>query len=239
MCLLAAVEFEKRKQRNKDNIDAKKIEKEIAELESYRVICKTRQMSCYDAFRLHNSPHDFKANVNRLELASIWDEIIEMLKRYQLPDDFEGQEDWVALGTKFRRLVEPLDVANYYRHSKDEESGPYLGTPGKRRKPRPKRYIYTQRWSEHARKLKAESSGESHFWAEVEELRTKTSSPDGFEQVKPRVLQLERNIQEWVKGEELGRDKDVLLCQESILVKWWKTLPDQHKKDSAFKNLIY
>jgi enhanced disease susceptibility 1 protein len=237
LCLLAAIEFEKRKQRKKDDIDAKRkdIQKEISELESYRDNCKLRQITCYDAFKLHNNRQDFKANVNRLELASIWDEIIEMVKTYQLPDDFEGQEDWVELGTTCRRLVEPLDVANYYRHSKDEESGPYLGTPGKRRKPRPKRYIYPQRWLEHAKKLTPESSGESHFWAEVEELRTKTTSNEGFERVKPRVLQLEKNIQKWVKGRELGMD---VLLEESILRKWWETLPEQHKKDSCIQELI-
>jgi hypothetical protein len=38
--------------------------------------------------------------------------------------------------------------------------------------------------------MPAESSGESHFWAEVEELRTRTSSRGGFEEVKERVLKL-------------------------------------------------
>ncbi|MED6203495.1 Protein eds1L, partial [Stylosanthes scabra] len=61
-----------------------------------------------------------------------------MLKRYELPDEFEGKKEWIELGTSFRRLVEPLDIANYYRHLKNEDTGPYMI------KARPKRYRYTQ-----------------------------------------------------------------------------------------------
>ena len=152
-----------------------------------------------------------------------------MLKRYELPDDFEGQRAWVELGTMYRRLVEPLDIANYYGNLKNEDTGPYM-TKG-----RPTRYRYTQRWREHAEKMPAESSGESHFWAEVEELRARTDSREGFEEVKEMVLKLERNIQKWVNGGEVGKD---VLFEGSTLVKWWKTLPQQHKLESCISGLI-
>ena len=56
---------------------------------------------------------DSEANVKGLKLASIWDIIMEILKRYELPDKFESNEDRIKLGTKFRKLVKPLDIANY------------------------------------------------------------------------------------------------------------------------------
>jgi hypothetical protein len=46
--------------------------------------------------------------------------------------------------------------------------------------------------------MPAESSRESHFWAEVKE----------------RVLKLERNVEKWVNGGELGKD---VLLEESTL----------------------
>ncbi|XP_059441044.1 protein EDS1B-like, partial [Corylus avellana] len=232
LCLRAAGVLEKRKQGNKRNIDAKEkdIHNAMNELEtSYRAYCKLRKVGCYDAFKLQKNRQDFDANLKRLTLTGIWDEIIDMLKRYELPDDFEGQRAWVELGTRYRRLVEPLDIANYYRHLKNEDTGPYA-TKG-----RPKRFRYTQRWREHAEKMPAESSGESHFWAEVEELQAKTGNGEGFEEVKERVLKLERNIQKWVNGGEV--EKDVLL-EESTLVKWWKTLPQHHKLESCISGLI-
>ncbi|GJR78476.1 proton pump-interactor 1-like protein [Tanacetum coccineum] len=56
---------------------------------------------------------DSEANVKRLKPAGIWDIIVEILKWYELRDKFESNEDWIMLGTKFRKLVKPLDITNY------------------------------------------------------------------------------------------------------------------------------
>ncbi|GKG35870.1 EDS1L-like protein [Tanacetum coccineum] len=53
---------------------------------------------------------DSEAHVKRLKLAGIWDIIVEILKRYELRDKFESNEDWKMLGTKFRKLVKPLET---------------------------------------------------------------------------------------------------------------------------------
>lgn len=96
----------------------------MRELEDYKALCEINNgKGYYDAFKVQQDEKDFQANVKRLVLAGIWDEIIEMLKKYELPDEFEGKEDWIILGTRFRRLVEPLDIANYYRHLKHEDTG--------------------------------------------------------------------------------------------------------------------
>ena len=232
MCLCAAGELEKRKIGNKESIDLKKpdIERAMKFLEEdYQLNGRHRGLGCYDAFKLHETPKDFEANVKRLELAGIWDEIIEMLKRYELPDTFEGLIDWVLLGTRYRRLVEPLDIANYYRHLKNEDTKAYMI------RGRPKRYRFTQRWREHAdrNKIPAESSGESCFWAEVEELRIKISS-QGFEPIKEEVLLLEAQVQNWINLEELSRD---VLLEKSTFKKWWEDLPREHKLTSCIKDL--
>ena len=233
MCLCAAGELEKRKIGNKESIDLKKpdIERAMKFLEEdYQLNGRHRGLGCYDAFKLHETPKDFEANVKRLELAGIWDEIIEMLKRYELPDTFEGLIDWVLLGTRYRRLVEPLDIANYYRHLKNEDTKAYMI------RGRPKRYRFTQRWREHAdrNKIPAESSGESCFWAEVEELRIKISS-QGFEPIKKEVLQLEDQVLDWINNNKLDRD---VLLEKSTFKKWWEDLPREHKLTSCIKDLM-
>ncbi|KAJ0571301.1 putative EDS1, EP domain-containing protein [Helianthus annuus] len=63
------------------------------------------------------------SNKALLDLAKIWDVIVEMVRREDLPDDFEVWGELVDLGTRFRRVYEPLDIANYYRHSKGEDTG--------------------------------------------------------------------------------------------------------------------
>ena len=187
----------------------------------YQTDREVRKVGYYDAFKLQNDGEDFQANVKRLELAGMWDEIIEMLKRYALPDEFEGRKEWIELGTEFRRLVEPLDIANYYRHQKNNDPGPYLI------KARPKRHRFTQRWLEHARRISQGSSSESCFWATVEELR---NSDKPFEELKETIMDLERDIDRWAQHGEIGKD---VFLDESTFAKWWKTLPYQHKQGSC------
>ncbi|KAJ4974653.1 hypothetical protein NE237_007827 [Protea cynaroides] len=102
LCLCAARESEQKKQRNQEKIDnnRKKIEYTLRKLEDYRDKGKMSKIGYYDAFKLQTEREDYDANVTRLELAGIWSEIIEMLKRYELPDGFECREDWVELGTR-------------------------------------------------------------------------------------------------------------------------------------------
>ena len=159
------------------------------------------------------------------------DEIIEKLRSYELPDEFEGNPEWIKRGTMYRTLVEPLDVANYYRHLKNKDCGPYM-----KEGCRPSRYRYTQRWLQHAERRPEEGYSDSCFWAEVEELYNIAIDNKGsFEDVKKRVVRLEAQINIWNKKRVL--DKNVLL-EGSTLVKWWKALPPQHREESCIRSLI-
>ncbi|EEF52075.1 protein EDS1B [Ricinus communis] len=199
LCLRATGELEKQKSNNQRAIDKKMadIEHGVANLQGYKKRCQ-HKVGYYDAFKLSEDREEFDANVERLKLAGIWDEIIEMLKRYELPDEFEGRKAWIDVGTKYRRIVEPLDIANYYRHLKNEDTGPYM------ERGRPKRYKCTQRWREHAERMSNESL-ESCFWAEVEELCMKAGSLG----IRENVLRLKSQVEEWIR--DGVQDQDVFL----------------------------
>ncbi|KAL3716932.1 hypothetical protein ACJRO7_008499 [Eucalyptus globulus] len=231
LCLRAAGEFEKQKEHNRNTVKGNKdaINKTLKALEEYRTTCRNDGVGYYDAFKMQKKEQDFKANVKRLELATIWDEIIEMVRHGQLPDEFEAEKEWVDLGTQFRRLVEPIDIANYYRHKKNEDAGPYMI------RGRPSRYHYPQRWRENAEQLDRDSSGESCFWAEVEELEDEVTNKRPWKEIENRVLTLEKNLRKWYDKEEV--EKDVFL-EDSTLVKWWRSLPDDHKANSCIKGLM-
>ncbi|OIV89867.1 hypothetical protein TanjilG_23132 [Lupinus angustifolius] len=228
LCLRAAGMLEKHKKNNEDKIDKKKALASMKELEEYKATCEI-QKGYYDAFKVQKETRDFQANVKRLVLAGIWDEIIEMLKRYELPDEFEGNSEWVKLGTSFRRLVEPLDIANYYRHLKNEDTGPYMI------KARPKRYRYTQRWVEHANRIPTGASSESTILAEVEELWSWSNNNKPFEDIKEKVMTLEQDIKRWFEKGEITRN---VFLKDSTFVKWWETLPIEHKATSCIATLI-
>lgn len=231
LCLQAAGELEKQKASNEEKIktNTKKAQKHMKSVETYKAMNETQNLGYYDAFKQQINRIDFESNVNRLELASVWDEIIEMLKRYELPDDFEVKAEWVDQGTDFRRLLEPLDIANYYRHVRNDVAGPYMG------KGRPRRYRYTQRWLEHLKRKPAGTYSESCFLAQVEELCIRTSKNIPFEVLEEEILKLEGEIKRW--NEEKVLSKDVFL-EGSTFMKWWKTLPQRHQDKSYIRGLI-
>ncbi|GER38528.1 gamma-glutamyltranspeptidase 1 [Striga asiatica] len=226
LCLRAAGELEKQKRENEKKINSNKdtIKEALTRIQEYKTSCEIRKIGYYDAFKIQKDTVDFDANVKRLELTGIWDEIMEMIKRYELPDGFEARKEWIELGTLFRRLLEPLDIANYYRHLKNEDTGPYMV------KGRPKRYRFTQRWREHAERMEIGMGSETTFWAEVEELRVK---PYGL--VKDEILRLEEKMVTWVNNGWLKKD---VFLDESTFTKWWRTLPFEHRLGSCVSGFI-
>ncbi|KAI3673467.1 hypothetical protein L6452_39586 [Arctium lappa] len=240
-CLLAAEEAENRKKENKKLIDAsmrkygsnltrsegtrtekKIIEDILDEIREYKEKHADGNTDYYDAFKLQDQHDDFIANINRLVLAKLLDVIIEMLMREDLPDGFEGRKEWVDLVTEFRRLVEPLDIANYYRHSKGNG---YMEV-------RPKRYKFTQRWYEHANVTGFESISESSFMAEVEELKKEVEEPrkKTLEEVKAGLESIEKQVQKSICDEKIP-EKDVF-WGESTISTLWKKLPYDHHNRS-------
>ncbi|KAI4343794.1 hypothetical protein L6164_011103 [Bauhinia variegata] len=225
LCLLAARESEKRKLRNQEKINQSKakIEEKLKEVEDYRAMCEMGGEGYYESFKLQMKDEDFEANVNRLDLEALWNEITDMLYLYELPDEFESSRDWIKLGTQFRCLLEPLDIANYYRHPRP---GTYM------KEGRPRRYKYAQQWLEHSLRKKKSPQvtriESSCYWAMVEELiRDKDKS------VEEKILQVDT----WIDNEDLPKEKDVFL-KKSTFVKWWETLPQQHRESSSVQTLI-
>ncbi|KAG7560060.1 Fungal lipase-like domain [Arabidopsis thaliana x Arabidopsis arenosa] len=253
--VLAALEEEKKRVENQKKIENKwpQIVKELSWIENeYKPKCQAHKNGYYDSFKVSNEENDFKANVKRAQLAGIFDEVLGLSKKGQLPDEFEGGRDWVELATRYRRLIEPLDIANYHRHLKNEDTGPYMI------RGRPNRYIYAQRGYEHLilkpegriaedvfwnkvnglnlglqqeiQEILKNSGSEcgSCFWAEVEELKGKP-----YEEVEVRVKTLEGLLGGWITAGEVD-DKEIFL-EGSTFRKWWITLPLNHKLHSPLR----
>ncbi|KAF2543423.1 hypothetical protein F2Q68_00031096 [Brassica cretica] len=158
-CLLAAYEAEKKRVDNQSKMDKereykteekmdkekkpKKIEEKDWIENVYKPRCLALAKGYYDSFKESPEDDDFTANVTRAELAGSFDKVFGLLKKGQLPDGFEGRSEWIELQIRYVKLVEPLDIANYHRHLKNEDTGPYMG------KGRPNRYKHAQRLFEH------------------------------------------------------------------------------------------
>lgn len=252
MCLLAAEEAEKRKKQNEDQIkgrmrkynkrkpeyELKTIEDLIEKILKYKEEHDDRKSDYYEALKFHNNQDDFTANVYRIEQAKIWDAITEMVMRKDLPDEFEAWDELVDLATQYRRVFEPLDTANYYRHSKGDS---YMGV-------RLNRYKFTQRWYEHANATAFELVSESNFVAEVEELMIELVSEDNpvsevkepakevikpqkkkktFEEVSNAFESIKNKVKKWQSDEKI--EHKVVYCGDSILSKFQEKLAEGKK----------
>eukprot|EP00253_Pinus_taeda_P021819 PITA_21819 len=170
--LRKAGEIEDRQHRKVDELATDLSQKQslMAEFEWYKERCENGRIGYYDAFKNRNK-RDIDANLRRVKLAEFWDEIIEMWENHELPSDFQSQNKWINAGTTYRKLVEPLDIANYYHTN---GNGKYLSDG------RPKRHKVLQEWMEAKEKTRssrgqrsrgkpASLTEDSCFWAYVEE----------------------------------------------------------------------
>uniref|UniRef100_A0A0D6R0R3 Fungal lipase-like domain-containing protein n=1 Tax=Araucaria cunninghamii TaxID=56994 RepID=A0A0D6R0R3_ARACU len=210
-----------------------KAQRAMAELEWYKKRCRDEGVGYYDSFRLQKDRKDFRANINCVRLAVFWDEIIQMLENNELPEDFPSRNKWIYSATAYRQLVEPLEIANYYRVGKHEVSGHYLSTG------RPHRYQILEKWLED--KVKSEKqerkprtapaslTQDSCFWAYLEELRH-SFEKNPTESI-PKLKEFEKRVMHMIDVQELS--SEVFLDNSSFMI-WWKSeLPPIYKHASC------
>ncbi|GJR47955.1 lipase-like PAD4, partial [Tanacetum coccineum] len=154
-----------------------------AQIEWYKNLCdeSVDQLGYYDSFKLRNgaSRCNFKVYLNREKLGKFWDNVIDMLEKNQLPRDFHKRAKWVYASHSYQLLVEPLDIAEYYRSDAHRIKGHYL------KDGREKRYKILDKWwrerdisgendnsyNSSRRSKFASLTQDSCFWAKVEEAR--------------------------------------------------------------------
>ncbi|KAJ8550202.1 hypothetical protein K7X08_033909 [Anisodus acutangulus] len=147
-----------------------------AQIEWYKASCDNSgdQMGYYDSFKQRGaSKRDFKVNMNRIKLAQFWDSVIDKLEANELPYDFHKRAKWINASQFYKLLVEPLDIAEYYRSGMHHVKGHYM------QHGRERRYkIFDKWWSDNdtddhpnARSRFASSTQDSCFWAQVEAAR--------------------------------------------------------------------
>uniref|UniRef100_A0A6N2KUS9 Fungal lipase-like domain-containing protein n=1 Tax=Salix viminalis TaxID=40686 RepID=A0A6N2KUS9_SALVM len=177
-CLKAARRMGRTPNLNCANLAIKlsKINPYRAEIEWYKAFCDRSddQMGYYDSFKQRGaSKRDSKVNLNRHKLARFWDNVINLFESNQLPHDFHRQKKWVNASQFYKLLVEPLDIAEYYRTGMHRSKGHYI-MHGRER-----RYRIFDRWwnetsgseKENKRSKFASLTQDTCFWARVEEAR--------------------------------------------------------------------
>lgn len=148
-----------------------------AEIEWYKACCEESddQLGYYDSFKQRGaSKRDYKVNMNRHKLNQFWDNVIYMLDNNNLPADFQTRAKWINASQFYKLLVEPLDIAEYYRTGMHLLKGHYISHG------RERRYKIFDKWwdsrivkedEKNTRSKFASLTQDTCFWAKVEEAR--------------------------------------------------------------------
>ncbi|PKI31127.1 hypothetical protein CRG98_048482 [Punica granatum] len=164
--------------------------------------------------------------MSRVVLATFWNGMVGMWERNELPIDFHRRSKWVNASQSYKLLVEPLDIADYYRMEKHREKGHYIENG------RERRYRVFDRWwrerrggekSGSNRKNFASLPQDSCFWARVEEAKEsvemakKETEPMKLSAVLGRISDFEKYVGGLIDSKEVSRD---VLFANSSYSKW-------------------
>ncbi|KAL9233359.1 hypothetical protein vseg_008374 [Gypsophila vaccaria] len=153
-----------------------KITPQRAQIEWYKTCCddSDNQLGYYDSFKQRQaSKRDNQVNMFRIKLANFWDSVIHKIDNNELPHDFPKSRKYINASHFYQLLVEPLDIAEYYRSGEHLRRGHYLSNGRDRR-----HEVFAKWWRERdvveedsKRSKFASLTQDSCFWARVEEAR--------------------------------------------------------------------
>ncbi|KAJ6854494.1 senescence-associated carboxylesterase 101-like [Populus alba x Populus x berolinensis] len=207
----------------------------MAHLEWYHKICKTKGIGYYDCYKNQLGSSD--RDVTRLKkfLTNYWKNFVEGVERKPQKEGAFIRGTWLYSGRNYRRMVEPLDIAEYYRDSDKRD----YQTHGRSR-----HYILLEQWQEDddAEKLKSSPNNkkkqnmagilteDSCFWAKVEDaliscklLKSGTSSAVEKQSAKANLDMFEQYAMNQIHNYAVSPE---IFLKESSFMKWWKTFQE-------------
>ncbi|KAL3729070.1 hypothetical protein ACJRO7_033641 [Eucalyptus globulus] len=200
------------------------------EIEWYKACCdkSAEQRGYYDPFKQRGiSKRESHINMNRIMLAAFWDDVISMMDRNELPLNFHRSLEWVIEESQlYKLLVEPLDIAEYYRSGMHRKKGHYISNGRERRYE-----ILDQWWTERVvteklgnrRTRYANLTQDTCFWARVEEANEwldkirRKSDPNNLAFLRDRLNEFEAYAMKLVEGKEVSAD---VLAKNSSFSSW-------------------
>jgi hypothetical protein len=146
----------------------------MTQLEWYKKCCEDEEIAYYDRFKNALDSSDIKAQGFKKSLTCYWIDMVDEVEKNPQRNGASFTTRWLYAGTNYRRMVEPLDIAEYYRDGKTD----YMA------KGRSKHYTLLEKWlsedvkpaasrpnNSKKQKLADGLTEDSCFWAYVEEAR--------------------------------------------------------------------
>ncbi|KAJ1381084.1 Fungal lipase-like domain [Sesbania bispinosa] len=196
----------------------------MAQLEWYKKETKNRGIGYYDSYKNMNSPWDHDVIEFHKKLTIYWEKMVEEAEMKPQKEGAAFRIRWLYAGTNYRRMVEPLAIAQYYR-----EGGKDYVT-----KSRSEHFKRLEEWlmegttkaksdlnSTSKKNVEALLTMDSCFWARVEEALLSCKEFKVAKE-KEEALKKLRDFEEYVYGllKSYTVSPEIFLPQSSYML-WW------------------
>ncbi|KAI9078049.1 hypothetical protein K1719_039974 [Acacia pycnantha] len=201
----------------------------MANLEWYKKYAKAEETGMYDMYKKHRNEGDQDIVWWKRELTLYWTEMVEEVEMKPQREGAAFRTRWLFAGTNYRRMMEPLDIADYY-----ENGGKDYETEG-----RSKHYQKLEEWLKDDRTTASSSGGllcttnkknvesiltlDSCFWARVEEALIAcrdmmTKSGEECSSSRHKLSEFEEYVYELLKNYAVSPE---IFLKYSTYMRWW------------------
>ncbi|XP_058773177.1 senescence-associated carboxylesterase 101-like isoform X1 [Vicia villosa] len=90
------------------------MKKDMVDLELYKKVSKVRNLGYYDSYKKMDFECDQDIVKNHKSLTFYWKEMVEKSLMKPQKEEASLRTRWLYGGTTYRRMVEPLDISQYY-----------------------------------------------------------------------------------------------------------------------------
>ncbi|XP_050282329.1 senescence-associated carboxylesterase 101-like [Quercus robur] len=199
----------------------------MAYLEQYKKVSKDERVGYYDRYKNKLDTSDIKVEEHMRRLTYYWEDMVDQAEKRPQTVGASLRTRSLFGGTNYRRMIEPLDIADYYKAGKQD----YINQG------RSKHYIIleqllkeTEKPSSGPNKLKKQNvasslTEDSCFWAHVEEARISCqllssgeSSDEKKDSAKKELIEFEKYVFDLMKNYAVSSE---IFLPGSSFMKWW------------------
>lgn len=214
------------------------IKESMANLEWYKM--KTvDQGGYYDAYKNADTRErkiSDKVLLHKKILRGYWKDMVRKAEKMPQKEGVYFRTSWLYAGTNYRRMVEPLDIANWYMRGKSD----YINSK------RSEHYKLLEKWfkppsrtSNSNEGQKASLTEDSCFWASVEEAVIsigvlKDGSSQEKEIAKQNLIEFEEYVMDLIRNCAVSPE---IFLENSTFMKWWENY-EKIMGGTSYKSLL-
>ena len=199
----------------------------MAYLEQYKKVSKDEKAGYYDRYKNVTDTSNINLVKHKKILTCYWEEMVDQAEKRPQTVGASLRTRSLFGGTNYRRMIEPLDIADYYK----------AGKQGYINQGRPKHYIKleqllkeTEKPSSVPNEMKKQNvasslTEDSCFWAHVEEaliscklLTNEGSSVEEKDSAKKELIEFEKYVLDLMKNYAVSSE---IFLPGSSFMKWW------------------